>query len=473
MGIKNFKIFRDNFKPSDKRKFDYIIIDGSNLLITFLSVSLNELFDKFGKNFLGGSNVDIIKQSVFLMKHTAKFIINHVNILKYKYQPKDIYIVMDPLETPVYIINNDSDYIKEIFATIVGDESEIPNDPIIKCTLKSLEQEKRRKYNDIDKCRNTLEKKLKVYLENEDEFMKLFGGDKFDETYEQISKIMMSNSQLSFQHQILQLMQLTLDEISEQNIDDNFNLIRAKSEADLAIKCIASTLSGTILIMSKDVDYYILFSDMENAYCSELGCSKLIYNPYNIWKEFLGTYYSYDLVIRISPILGNDYTVHDKLIDCKNYEDIISLFNIDGKLSSLGINKRKTVGKLVSKFPVIYGVITPIELDKLIYENNRKFFNEYYKSVMIYSNWKVYGEYEKIQSNFEKNILKLMQYVGDVYIYSEESFIKEDWESLMISISKLYDEDKLEYFDECREAYMKDEETEDKYEDDYGGEYAE
>ena len=563
MGITEFKNILESQKPIQKRQFDHIIIDGSNLLITYLSVSSSELLERYGKNFVNGSNIDAIKQCAFIINNTVKLVTEHVSTLKNYFKTQSIHIVMDPITTPIYFIDNNDEYAREIIASeniseepsmkITSEEpsaktndeessaktndesssmkttSETTSENIdessssktndeessakttnyFRCSLKESEQKRRRKYNDVDKYKSSLMDKIKVYFETEHPSI----------DYETISKILLSNSQLTFPHQILQLVQITLDELS-----DKIEIIRAGSEADLTIKCLAETLMKTtneslmkdtneepssvknndeslmkdisesssmkkveplrglptfggnptgfrqvgneILIMSRDSDYHILFADMENVYCSELSVKSNIYNPNQLWKFLLKENFSYDYVIRIAPILGNDYTVHNRIISASNFDDVLSFFNFNGNFNSLKRNGRKTVGKLVKLIPeVIEGIISPSMMDKLLYTYHRKFFDGYYKSVLIYSNWKIYDKMTNIKRRDDDNVNKLMTYINDFYLYDESALKDKDWKTLNISINKLNDEDKIEYFKECLLEDISDVFSE------YGGEF--
>ena len=192
MGIQNFKHLLKKSRVSNQNIFDHTVIDGSNLVITFLSVTLSEMHKTYGKNFIQGSNVDILKQCAYLVKNTAKSLRHYLEIVKNN--SKKLYVVMDPLTTPEYIIKNINNYTRELFNT---------EENIIKCNLKLLEQEKRRKSDNVQERKEVLDKKLKIYFESENLL----------EFYPQLSKILISSMLLNFPHQITKLMHLMLDEV--------------------------------------------------------------------------------------------------------------------------------------------------------------------------------------------------------------------------------------------------------------------
>jgi len=467
MGVHNFNKLKNKFEPTTKKQFDYIVIDGSNLLITFLSTSINELLEKYGKNIVDTPSVDILHQCVFVIKNTTNVVIRHVESLVKKYQAKEAYIVMDPIETPIYIINNDDEYVKKIFSDDIVNE-DITEESIIKCRLKFSEQEKRRKYDDVDKCKQKITGGTKLYLNCDDDFKNYIKtnyddpDEEFNKKSSEIVSLLLNTSLLTFQHQVIKLLPLTLNEMSSKLKNNEFiKLVRAKSEADLTIKCIASNMTGSVLVISKDTDYYVLFADMENVYCVEIGYHKPVYNPYSIWKQFLGEHYSYDYVIRISPIFGNDYTVHSKIIDCgTNHDDILSLFNFNGKLSSLVNNLRKTVGKLVNKFHKTLenkqSILKPEDIDEIIYKHENKFFKGYYSSVKIYSNWKVYGEYESISDDYynNNNLQNLLKFIDVIYVFDDKYLKNKEWIKLLQNYYTVDEEDdKLDCFNEVLEEY--------------------
>lgn len=158
------------------------------------------------------------------------------------------------------------------------------------------------------------------------------------------------------------------------------------------------------LVISADTDYYILFADSPNVHVRNLYDNTSIYSPYRCWKRFLGDAYSYDVVIRLSAIFGNDYTAHESLMYANSHpEDAKCLFNIGDKYKyeNLLKNGRKKIFKVLSAYSTQdhkpksliggskYTSVT--DIDDIIYNYDIGYFRKYYLSTIIYTNWREYN----------------------------------------------------------------------------------
>ena len=121
-------------------------------------------------------------------------------------------------------------------------------------------------------------------------------------------------------------------------------------------------------------------------------------------KLILGDVFSYDVVIRFAPLLGNDYTVKENIVSAKNYEDVISLLNVNGKFNTLKRYSRKKIYKLVQNVKAPEGPTDLEYLDDIIYSWNSDYFKKYYISNIIYSNWTLYNKYNILEQQDEQAI---------------------------------------------------------------------
>lgn len=156
------------------------------------------------------------------------------------------------------------------------------------------------------------------------------------------------------------------------------------------------------LVISMDTDYCVLFSDSPYVHCKTLA-DNFIYSPYKCWKNFLGEAYSYDAVIRIAALFGNDYTTKKGICSANNHpEDMQCLFNINSehKMSKIPkMSKLKTLFKVVpSKIYEMFRLNynddhpTPVTfVDYIIHEYDEAYFRKYYLSTIIYKNWQKYN----------------------------------------------------------------------------------
>jgi hypothetical protein len=167
-----------------------------------------------------------------------------------------------------------------------------------------------------------------------------------------------------------------------------------------------------------DTDYYVLFADLPNVDVSDIRGGK-IYNPNKCWKNLIPAYiYTkypayecgpeyeplidvtdrqlYNIVVRLSPLLGNDYTTHSPIIAAKNFQDYITLLSED--VTKLRSNNRKTIGKVLNASATGFkrkGKITSLdEIDDLIHRYNPGYFKSYLLSTIVYLNWHQYGHYQ-------------------------------------------------------------------------------
>ena len=287
---------------------------------------------------------------------------------------------------------------------VITDDNSLSSGETIKVNIKSAEQEVRRKR--LDKAE---------FMQKEINYIHLLKEQPSNLSDDEIN-ILISIFKQSYcfknSSELLRLSWIILKSIDMKFHKDGIKIVDAIDEADLVIKNIANEFDEdvSILILSTDTDYNILFSDMPNVDVASLMNINTIYNPHNCWKQILGDAFSYDAVIRFAPLLGNDYTVKECIVSAKNYEDVISLLNANGKFNTLKRYSRKKIYKLVQNVKTPEGPTDLEYLDDIIYNWNSDYFKRYYVSNIIYSNWMLYNKYNSIPKKSHKDIVFSISY---------------------------------------------------------------
>ena len=469
MGVKDLNaIITKNATELNTKQHEVIIIDGSNLLYQVLSSQLSKLKKSNMVIRQWNDAYDLPLLSQFL--HIIQNSVNEISNLISRYVndgAKEIYIVMDPGQTPGYRVNTKMMYDHDYEFIISTDECYI-NGETIELNLKSAEQELRRKRSNKS---DIIQREIS-YIHQLKEAQNL--------TDEQINKLVDIFMQAYCFNNVVELLRLrwivlkNLDILHRKN---GLKIIDAIDEADLVIKNIAYEFESSvnILVLSMDTDYHILFADTPNVDVAMLNQQNYVFNPYKCWNSFLGESYSYDVVIRISSILGNDYTVKESLISAKNYDDILSLLNVNGKYNTLKLATRKKISEIVRNTECPNNILQISTLDRMIYNWNKEYFKKYYLSTIIYTNWNVYDRYNileeqtidslrdetsaslykilcNIKVNYNENDLIVLYKWNSTYIYN-------DWNSFFDTLEELtfekYD-DIIDYFYDCNSSTIED-----------------
>ena len=475
-----------------------IIIDGSNLVFTKLSRYISQLKKIYGINDWKGVDKDIIFQTKFIIENSVNDIAKLINICKSKFKAEEIFLVLDPTKTPGYIVNGSMKYTSSSdgfedpnsllrnskFISTILRPDEILNNQTVEFNIKSDEQETRKKRNNKTESINAeLEKIEKMQI-----------GDDMDLLM--VKSIYRQSYFYNSTHELIKLTRPVMLKVEQMFLNDGVYIIDAEDEADLVIKNIAhnninfkSNLTGDYLtlVMSADTDYHVLFSDSSNVHVTTLMTNDPIYSPYRCWNCFLEDAYSYDAVIRISPILGNDYTAHESLITAaRNPNDVRDLFNIDNQFKNLKSNSRKKIYNIVynCKPPVYYenGRETNMsrltfvsEIDDMIYNYDLNYFRKYFLSTIIYKNWEVYNKctirhsgsnVNEIENEISDSISWILDRIlrqFSVLYQWDSQYLFIDWESFIENITTLT----FKSTDELYRYYMGVKAPD----DDYGSEY--
>lgn len=336
MGVKNLgKLIKTN--PIKDPKINTIIIDGSNVTITFIQSMLSGIRE----NIVGGN---IIETFNFIVGGVSKRILNLIDRLKTKFNTEEIF----------FIIDSESHRDMEIDGTVID--------------IKAREHEQRQHHLKVQ--RERLEKELENdELEKERRFFE-FG----------------SNYML--------LLNPIYDLLSK-----SIKISCACYEADYTISCIALGYTNS-LVVSLDSDFFIMCCEEPTVFIFDFQTSK-IFNPYSEWKRVLesnGIQFSNLLIYRLAPLFGNDYTSSkcqkQGILDASDPESLKFVFQRD----EIPPKRKKKLSKLKSLISYQNEIITIEELDSAVqlfsetvpgYED---FSNNYRMSLKAYEFLYMFGE---------------------------------------------------------------------------------
>ena len=458
MGIKKFNDFVKQISKPLKKKitFKTIIIDGNNLLVTYLSKSYYSIRMK---------NYDLPTQIKYIISNTIGCINNFINTLK-KYKDVEIFIVFDPVKTANYNLyceseTNENDETNEQLENDDLNQNETneqletddlkqnetndlkqDNKPIIKTfDLKKETQERRRKNMNNNKAESIIEQ---IKFEND------------DLTFTEENKVLINCVQQMFyfsnQTNLIKLTTLIKNILSS---NPSLTCIQSISEADMTIKYFASVSRKPCLVMSKDTDYFVLLADIKYVFKSEFNTSD-VYYPLNMWKKInLDPLNISDLkkIYTLSTLSGNDYT-NDKFLITPSKETFEKLLQCEIKYSSFRASTKiykYLKSNDISNFETLLNYILSD--------------STFSKSIEVYLSWDINHEFEimKKLNDDEINII-LQKYINDVILstfnelYSFEfidllndsyldSFTKVKQYIFIDSISEILNYEQLEYDD--------------------------
>ena len=482
MGIKNLKYLFKNIKCENiPSEFHTMVVDGNNLIVTFLYSAKSKIEKEYPLNDWQGFSIDIVKQTRCILLEAYRMIITELNRFVKRYKLNEIWITFDPTKNMRYNISLDKFNLidSSYFETLEHDDKNV-----ISLNMKEDEHKKR------EQSRNTSKDKIHTTLTSIEgsEYYREMGDIELVKT---LYKQSYGYNDMTLLHKLSRMLQKALISKSRFTLGVNFKderedfinlhtnvdigcklfVARAKDEADLVIKNICNDIDiinggkANILVMSKDTDYKVLFADSPSVYITDLHCEYYIplFHPYTAWREILPKEITgdvYDYVIRLAPIFGNDYTTGHGIITLSDTNDgseqLLSLLTFSNK----GLNKRSTLYKFVTAFSESNGIITPTELDsrvKTFMDTN--YYTKYLQSIVIYKNFNYFCNFDISTKKFDfdanldfvyNNILSPV--FEELYEFETNSNAKE-----LVSVSKklvdfkksFYTENKLsdEYFD--------------------------
>lgn len=470
MGVKNFKYLLKSQQPQKINTFKYIIVDGNNLLITFLCSAKSKIAKSYTSTTWAGFSIDILKQTKLILNETLKLIFNELNRFVDKYQTEEIWIIFDPPKDFDYKINIDTFHLidNDYFNSLPHDEH---NNIIL--NVKDEEHKKR------ELSRNTTKERLQTTLtaiENNEYYKTLSETTNISlNDIQQLYKQSYGYEDSTILLKLLTVLQKALINKSRKTLELNFideredflnlNLniditaklytLYAKDEADLVIKNISKYLTNihgeNILIISKDTDYKILFANDENVYISDLhyDYSNKITHPFTLWREllsFLPAERLYDYVIRLAPIFGNDYTNGKGIINLSATADNINYIKALLNLPYDKISANTSIYKFVKTLPQEKQLFTPTQLDYYIKQYDSEYYDKYIKSVVIYYNYNFFNDFEITTKYYDFDIT--LDYIIDcILLQNYESIYNfnniTDLKGTLINMTKTKDKEEI------------------------------
>ena len=370
MGIEKLNTLLSN-ATQYSGKFDTIIIDGSNLLITFISAVVSGIKRENHYGPWSTFNQDPVRILYEIINQSTDSILMNLNIIKRTLLNKNgkIIFVIDSSNEPKYIT-----YDNQILY------------------LKSDERKIRKQKQDRSKTINEQLEKIKLEY-----------GCFVEE--ECINEDMISNFYLQLDYfnnvgNYLKLMPLIINNVIK-NIE-NVTFIQAISEADFVIKNLANFYNDhPVLVMSEDTDYFLLLSDIENAYKTSIKTKQPIYYPYEFWKETINYNIDYEELIYIATLIGNDYVSHKSYLtmDSKNGEKNINrikgLCNVDNHLyEDIESSRMKKIKSILQDFKP--ESITTTDDFQNIFNNLDQ---DYRNAIIIYESWMFNSDYAILTYN--------------------------------------------------------------------------
>ena len=422
MGVENFNVIIKKYgKPQHPGKFLATVIDGNNLFFIKIQSAIGQLYKNLNISSFKGINMNILDQIKRVVSQVVKDCGSLLKHIQREDNSENIYIVFDPNNTPEYIFADDMLYTDNVF---VGDTPFV--DLILEgkttkmINMKADEQEKRKQAMQNKTDEAAIINSIKHLTEDELTQEALIG------IYSQSSFFAANTINTT------KLMRITIAELYKYIHSENFmknpeqvHFIQSQVEADLAIRNLGQMLilqsndenNRNILVLSSDTDYYVLFGDCPTAYCrSLLASNQTIYNPVQIFRALLKEHYSYDIIIRLSPMLGNDYTVHKGICNAKDVERILYLFGINGDYENLRRLSGNTTLAKVYKANIGFEVeenmydsgpssMKLIRVDEYLKNWDSLYYQRYIKSILIYKNIGFYADYSEFNISEEDIML--------------------------------------------------------------------
>lgn len=449
MGVKDLNNIVRKQAVSNKNmpRFDTVIIDGSNLIITFILSAASDLQRRAPKTKYNTINRNMLYQMKYIVDIAKNRGVEVLSQWLKRFHPEAIYFIMDPKKGVNYKLTTDmeiSTFAREFLfngvASTTPDMDEPfeqkPDEPVdeIEFDLKTEEQEARKRAS------SKKDQVIAMY-----DSLKTETDDTLATLYRQSFHFMEPCNAIALGKMVSSLIFKEFD----QRHPGILHVIAAEDEADLVIKNIGEnttksyecvietesiddssdapakpktiTVQPKTLICSADTDYFILFSGNPNVYITGLHAFDKVYSPIEQWKLAFTVVYEdrteeqiikdsriFDYVIRLAPLFGNDYN-RQMIISAKKYENALAVFyplNTPNTLS-----KRSGIGKLMAAERSSYepGLISTHKFDRLMYDymlNYAKIdFKRYLYSVFVYKNYRYFSKYSEVDVNVDETDL--------------------------------------------------------------------
>ena len=417
MGIKNLNRIVKSYPVKDADVHaKYIIVDGSNLVITFIQAFIPGT----RANPVGETIIEIARQ---IVDNVSKRVVGVLNHLKKQYNCNTIYFIVDPCEQRSLELGNikidlkSSEHEKralqqerqqeKLLKQILADAScKYQIEPTIDVTdvgatdigTSDISENISTDIIDAD-ARDIPESTQSALEELERRFFEL--GSNFHyllkPVYDTICKMFKVDSE---------------DEVQEKmtTIDDSsigmFNLYVSDYESDYTIANLANNLQESIIV-SLDTDFFVMCCESETVYIYDFQKS-MLYSPRFEWEIALGSIginFNKQLIYRFAPLFGNDYTAYksDKqhILDASDANTLECVLYKDVKPSA----RKKKLNQFKSLIEYSTNVAQLDELDKAVktyslqHDKYKDYSDKYMCSVLAYENMEKFFSYSKYYVN--------------------------------------------------------------------------
>lgn len=420
MGIHNLNSLFVNAPSYENMVFDTIIIDGSNLVITYLSAIMSSIIKDQQEEC-------IIDRTRRIVQETADSIVSVIRHYNNRYSigldDSKVIVIFDSTSNPDYKIKTESG-----FKLIKAKE------------LESASRAKRR--DNADKLEQIIER------------MKLEGSTDLEiEIYKQHTYMNSPNNYMKTLSAITDLVVSTI----RSSHDNNVVFLKALSETDFVIRalCHVYTLDKTqnCLVASTDTDYMVLLSDIERAYVKKIQTRETkIIQPYEAWRSVLNKDdITYEQICELAIIFGCDYNGHSSILTLdskdttKNPPRVQSLLlNYDDSKSFFSATRLRRIKELINKVNPMFVNVEGSMLD-IISRNTEEI-----KDIMsIYVNWEYntdFTYYDDVKVDLEEVVIRHLKTIFPdlTGIYDNDNYIVEDVSSYLKSLiaeTILFDDD--------------------------------
>lgn len=365
-----------------------IIIDGSNLLI--LNIMSASSYCKENRTLPTNLYTEYESMMNLVINKLKRNLNNYLEIDTIE---EIIFVTDNPNETPLYKTNSG-----------------------LKYAIKQDEQEHRKK---------TMSKRKSDELKDKLEKIKETNSDQYESYKEFYNMCMSAYSQyLHFDevsnciHMIGYIKNKLMQEYKDES---RIKFVQAISEADFVIKNIVNESDKPSLVLSKDTDYCVLLSDLQQAYYSsnfnlsisdeilfeteneETVVISSLLHPYSLWKELIHEDMNYKLVCCLALTLGNDYTLHSSIITLNKTKDNIQLvkglFNVDNTFEEIIMRSRmRKIKGLITFVPE--GILTE-EQFRIMFDNVST--SMYSIALEVFDSWSLNNEYKIEEAEEDKD----------------------------------------------------------------------
>ncbi len=377
-GIKNSIL--EQAQNNVPRKFDYVVVDGSNVLCNFMrKVRCDYINHKRKIRPWNNVNYDLVTTIRMFVSDVCDLMEEYLLFLE-SITDCQIMLVFDLIENRgKKQIKVDESQINSIY-----DNVQTSNDSL---NIQINEQNNAHIFQPDNKFDKSIES---LDLNN-------YEHEVISEVYQQTSLLNNISNVIVFQNFIIYSVFSELDK-------DKTSIIRALDSADFVIKRLVDDISNdnnlnnsnkNILVISNDNDFYFMLYEYKNVFIAP--CNEdltTVRSPFYAFEEM--GFVDIHEIIRTSAFLGNDFTNHKSIM--KN----VSLNNVAKMLKNYDV---ETIDSYIIK------------------HTSEEYAKGYIKSILIYESWESYGVYEIKNgvsvNDINEELKKALNHIYEEYIQNK------------------------------------------------------